>query len=269
MKPILTIIASILIATSSIAQIVVDFANATLNDTSFMAGGVEWKMTGDFLISEYENFDCGENLAINRYMDTGYTVGQNGSYGILGSIAPMDPGVTFQMGDNLCGWPGSHDGEFTSNGTFKFLGVKPDGSTIEENITLTSINYNDLISFNLSASIWDGIDLVSLQIEIVWTSDSTDYLIIDNLTFDAINVPTSVKTIEEMGGNLYPNPTKGIINLQDVDADEIQVFDNLGRFVLSYNNPGNLLDISHLKNGIYFFKIQEGDDIISARIVKE
>ena len=58
MKKTLQILLLSLIANLINAQITVDFEDTVLGDTSFMAGGVEWKMTGDFIISEFENFSC-------------------------------------------------------------------------------------------------------------------------------------------------------------------------------------------------------------------
>lgn len=69
--------------------------------------------------------------------------------------------------------------------------------------------------------------------------------------------------------HVFPNPTKGIVNLINVDADQVQVFDNTGRMIMQVNQSIHLLDISTVPAGMYFLKIKEGQQVYSARVVKE
>jgi hypothetical protein len=68
---------------------------------------------------------------------------------------------------------------------------------------------------------------------------------------------------------LAPNPTTGIVQLSNVTADEIQVFDNMGRMVQQLTQPGNTIDLSGQPAGLYFLQISEGNKLYSARVVKE
>jgi hypothetical protein len=54
-----------------------------------------------------------------------------------------------------------------------------------------------------------------------------------------------------------------------VVADHVQVFDNQGRLVMQVNHPGSRLDISTVPAGMYFLKIAEGEQVYTARVVKE
>lgn len=251
------------------AQIVVDFEDATVGDTSFMAGGVEWKLTEDFLISEFENFSCSMTSDLNRYIDSGYEDG--GSEEIVGSIAPIAPDVTFQMATSAsqCIWIGNADGEFTSTGTIKFTGFKPDNTTVEESFEVTTTSLSNLVSVDLTEATWNAVDLAVLQVEITDTQDSTDYVAIDNLTFETITLPTSIQSIDETDIKLFPNPTTGMFSLQNVEADQVSIFNHLGQEIRTEMNPGNSINITNLPLGIYFLKIREKDQLYIAKVFKE
>ncbi len=80
---------------------------------------------------------------------------------------------------------------------------------------------------------------------------------------------SAVTNIEETGIQLFPNPTTGEIQLRNVQADAVQVHDNMGRLVLTRENPGTSIDISSAPAGVYFLKIMEAGKVYSARVVKE
>lgn len=81
--------------------------------------------------------------------------------------------------------------------------------------------------------------------------------------------PNNVTNIETTAIQVFPNPTTGLLQLENVEAEEIQVFDCMGRLTFSVKQPRNSMDISHLPIGIYFLKIQAGVEVYSARVVKE
>ncbi len=237
------------------AQIVVDFEDAELNDTSFMAGGFEWKLTEDFLISEFENFSCDGSSGFNRYMDSGYLDG--GSEGVIGSVAPVNSDVVFQMytAGSQCIWVANTDGEFTSTGTIRFTGIKMDNSSVEESFELTSTNFNDLIAVDFSENIWSGVDLTSLQIEITDTQDSTDYIAIDNLTFESITLFTSTEELSEQKVDISPNPTNHVIFVKTESPAWIDILDATGKVIRQSISTDQEIDISYLAQGIYFIRV--------------
>ena len=268
MKPFLTILTCILFFSISNAQIIIDFEDTTVGNTTFMAAEAEWEMTGDFLISEFENFSCSGIVGFNKYVDSGYLNG--GSEGVVGSIATVSSEVTFQIATSTsqCVWIGRSDGEFISSATIKFTGFKPDNSTIEESFELESTNYTDLLAVSFSEAIWNGVNLSSLQVEIAATADETNYIAIDNLTLDAINLPTTVQSIDQTNIQLFPNPTTGLISLHNISADKLEVYDHLGRLMMHSINLGNSIDISKLPAGIYSVRIHEGTQVFVAKILK-
>jgi hypothetical protein len=62
----------------------------------------------------------------------------------------------------------------------------------------------------------------------------------------------------------YPNPTTGIINLDNVDATSVQIMNLAGQEVMNVNVVDNKVDISQLANGVYVMKA--GKDAV--RIIK-
>jgi hypothetical protein len=71
---------------------------------------------------------------------------------------------------------------------------------------------------------------------------------------------------------MYPNPTSGIISIyngDDLTIDKVEVFDNLGKRVFSVNANTAQIDISHLANGMYVFKIYSGETVFQQKIIKK
>jgi hypothetical protein len=93
-------------------------------------------------------------------------------------------------------------------------------------------------------------------------------------TVSATYVPiTSAPATEESELSLYPNPTTGLltINNGEIGMDEIHVFDMLGRKVMEYkveNEVTYKLDLSFLPGGIYFVRIKTETEMVMKKVVK-
>jgi hypothetical protein len=93
--------------------------------------------------------------------------------------------------------------------------------------------------------------------------------------YDPITTPT-LTTIRETSNNhdfnLYPNPTndKIFINTKSINTDVKVSIINLEGIVVSSQVicTGNALDISNLKAGIYFLKLESEDVILTEKIIK-
>ncbi len=81
----------------------------------------------------------------------------------------------------------------------------------------------------------------------------------------------------DMGVEVYPNPTNGIVNLSIAgnisNSLEINIFDIAGKVVISKTHESGTenvkIDMSELSDGVYFVKIYNGSDIVVKKIVKE
>lgn len=72
--------------------------------------------------------------------------------------------------------------------------------------------------------------------------------------------------------SIYPNPTQNILNISNAETSDIQVFDMLGRMILSKENISlhEQLNVSMLTVGTYFIKIsKEGNTTTKKFIVAE
>ena len=84
------------------------------------------------------------------------------------------------------------------------------------------------------------------------------------------------ETLEELSFKLYPNPTKGVLNVEienftDGTNASISVFDLQGRQVYNNNNasPTNAVDLSGQSPGTYILILKAGDKTSEWKIVKE
>ena len=71
--------------------------------------------------------------------------------------------------------------------------------------------------------------------------------------------------------SIYPNPTSSQVTISDTDKEisNITIIDITGKVVLSLKPENTEIDLSMLKNGIYFMKIQQGDEFVTKKIIKK
>ena len=81
----------------------------------------------------------------------------------------------------------------------------------------------------------------------------------------------SVNSNELLNFSMHPNPVKDILSIKinTTGPVSIDIYDMLGKSVLTTNNIDNDVDISELKSGIYLVKIATNDGSITKRIIKE
>ncbi|MFO0478056.1 MAG: T9SS type A sorting domain-containing protein, partial [Bacteroidota bacterium] len=88
---------------------------------------------------------------------------------------------------------------------------------------------------------------------------------------------TSVSTMEYIESKLfiYPNPAKNQITISTAASlknASVSIFDMTGRLVHEKNNlegKSNVIDISNYDSGIYFFEINQSNEFIRAKVIKE
>lgn len=70
---------------------------------------------------------------------------------------------------------------------------------------------------------------------------------------------------------IYPNPSNEIVNVNVEKISGLQIIDMLGKIVLEtkLQNLNNTINISHLSNGVYYFKLKQGDVTAVKKIVKQ
>lgn len=83
-----------------------------------------------------------------------------------------------------------------------------------------------------------------------------------------LNEFLSVDNISIKAGNVFPNPSTGIISLKsEVAADKITVMDVNGKVVSRHDSvQNNQIDVHFLPDGIYLLRIQVGEGVIYRKV---
>ena len=77
----------------------------------------------------------------------------------------------------------------------------------------------------------------------------------------------SIIDVDELTINFYPNPTKGILNINsNAPLAKVEVYDTFGRKVIETSI--NVLNLSNAPNGIYFLRIYSESKIIVKKVIK-
>lgn len=74
----------------------------------------------------------------------------------------------------------------------------------------------------------------------------------------------------EMGSiNIYPNPTRDILNITNAQNAEVQVFDILGKMILSKKDLSlnDQINVSNLNAGAYFLKISKDGNVTTKKFL--
>ena len=56
--------------------------------------------------------------------------------------------------------------------------------------------------------------------------------------------------------HIYPNPANNKITISSLNNREIEIFNIIGQKVENYTLHDNILDVSALKNGVYYLRIE-------------
>ena len=69
--------------------------------------------------------------------------------------------------------------------------------------------------------------------------------------------------------NIYPNPTKGMFNIEGAEGSDIEVLNSLGQVVYKAQNVSSFetIDLSNNNIGTYFVRVKANDNIITKKIV--
>jgi len=74
--------------------------------------------------------------------------------------------------------------------------------------------------------------------------------------------------IEQRKINIFPNPGSGMVNIGGPNIELLTVFSSAGQMLVNLKNPDQLLDFSHLPDGIYWLKVVEKNGIYIERWIK-
>lgn len=68
---------------------------------------------------------------------------------------------------------------------------------------------------------------------------------------------------------VYPNPTNSMIMVDfNQSIDEMNLLDITGKIIMNVENTTNKIDLSALKNGVYFLQIRSNNELFNERFIK-
>jgi hypothetical protein len=236
---------------------------------------------------------------INKYSDT-YNPGlvngvsgtnwtQGGTYsGVVDSTIDGIPSDLVKRYDDLfiafINWDGPglvnatamnffHIDVWTSNGANINIKLENQGPAISGNATFALIQNQwnsieiDLNSFGTLATPANRNAVFQLILDAASGAD----IFIDNVYFSAV-ASLGTNNFEIAGLNVYPNPARDswTVKTQNINMSSIQVFDVLGKSVLSLkpNASEATINGSSLKSGLYFARINTLNGSSSLKLIK-
>jgi hypothetical protein len=107
-----------------------------------------------------------------------------------------------------------------------------------------------------------------------------DYIcIVGSYSGTAQVTPRNIDDIFHVGINqpaidgfaLYPNPTKGVLNIttQNNLEKNIQIMDLLGKQIVNMTTNATTIDVSNLHTGVYIISVEEAGHIAVRKLVVE
>ena len=174
-------------------------------------------------------------------------------------------GLSFYLKDN---------GGLTSLTGLSSLATIGSNFFLENNASLTDITgLNALVTVSNNFYIQNNSNLTNCNIDYICNGSNSNITISNNNTGcnDITEACSALSIIDEEINTvkIYPNPTKGFINLISNNLLNVELYDMLGKKVLTTNNIK--IDLSSFKTGIYLLKVKSRDNgsIETYRLIKE
>ena len=84
------------------------------------------------------------------------------------------------------------------------------------------------------------------------------------------NPTASVKNRTYNSISIYPNPTTGLLNIQNQQPiNQVTVTDITGKVLIDIKTQKSILDVSQLPTGVYILKVIENGTLATARFIKQ
>ncbi len=235
--------------------------------TEFIYYGVQHATTSvlptdgvDFAITA----DCGSSRDLRVY-DSGTEV----TFDNCNACYPI--GLSASYGQNTGGAYAAYP-EYTAvleTGT-----TDPSNQWIHYTVIVTATD----VTFNVNGATWGHYDVsnttpanIMVGYADLFSSvgNANSFILIDNIKV-VDNSSQSVSEGQIEGFEMYPNPSDDVLNIKaDSPIDQVYIYNVYGQEVLQMNLPQSQIDISALKPGTYFVKVQVGDTTQTNKLIKK
>lgn len=102
------------------------------------------------------------------------------------------------------------------------------------------------------------------------TQETYSFSVLRNRNLTANFEPATSTTSHHSSFRLYPNPATRSLYVEGLNPKaEVQIFNIIGVLVSSQSLVSGSLDVSNLLPGVYFLRIEQGDDFVLKRFVKQ
>jgi uncharacterized repeat protein (TIGR01451 family) len=144
---------------------------------------------------------------------------------------------------------------------FYFDSINMEGSEIDQVLSHGFVKYSVDLKKGLTAG--DAIDNTAYIY--------FDYNAPDKTNKVSIAIDQSNGQAEQIakGFSLYPNPVGNILKFNTNNKiDKVDIYDEVGRIILTTSVQNNAIDVSSLRDGIYFLKVYADNKVTMAKMAK-
>jgi hypothetical protein len=126
----------------------------------------------------------------------------------------------------------------------------------------TTVQINSTIPFDVCVySIWDSSIVCGFPTEPIY-ADSVF------MSYSELLATTSLTSLSQEFGQIYPNPTQGMITV-DFEVESVLIYDVNYSLVDKFEIKTKSFDLSHLESGFYFLEFIQNNKKRVYRILKE
>ena len=91
----------------------------------------------------------------------------------------------------------------------------------------------------------------------------------DQASFDVHFLETGIPSHGSHNGHIYPNPVNHELTITLDETKRVEIYDQLGKLLLSETNPNAKINVSMLPKGIYIVKITTADGCYTEKFIKQ
>lgn len=91
----------------------------------------------------------------------------------------------------------------------------------------------------------------------------------DQASFDVHFLNVGMPLYDNKNAHIYPNPATNDLNLSINDVNRVEIYDLLGKTILSETYPDSTIDVSSLLQGVYIVKIFTDKDCYTEKFIKK
>ena len=126
----------------------------------------------------------------------------------------------------------------------------------------TTVQINSTIPFDVTIySIWDSSIVCGFPTEPIYTDSIF-------MTYSELLATTSLSSLSQEFGEIYPNPTQGMITV-DFEVESVLIYNVNYSLVDKFEIKTKSFDLSHLQSGFYFLEFNQNNKKRVYRILKE